>query len=158
MPFDIDQIAIYVLLTLILVVVIWIARLEMKIKRILLGKDAKSLEDSIVYAKKEIDKLKEFESDSIEYFKEVEARLRKSIQSVETVRFNPFKGTGDGGNQSFSTSFVNENGDGVVISSMYSRDRISIFAKPINKFKSQFEIIAGDHHARLCPRQREDLR
>ncbi len=155
MPFDIDQIAIYVLLTLILVVVIWIARLEMKIKRILLGKDAKSLEDSIVYAKKEIDKLKEFESDSIEYFKEVEARLRKSIQSVETVRFNPFKGTGDGGNQSFSTSFVNENGDGVVISSMYSRDRISIFAKPINKFKSQFE--TTEEEKQVIEKAKKDL-
>jgi hypothetical protein len=155
MPFDIDQIAIYVLLTLILVVVIWIARLEMKIKKILLGKDAKSLEDSIVYAKKEIDKLKEFESDSIEYFKEVEARLRKSIQSVETIRFNPFKGTGDGGNQSFSTSFVNENGDGVVISSMYSRDRISIFAKPINKFKSQFE--TTEEEKQVIERAKKDL-
>jgi hypothetical protein len=128
---------------------------EMKIKKILLGKDAKSLEDSIVYAKKEIDKLKEFESDSIEYFKEVEARLRKSIQSVETIRFNPFKGTGDGGNQSFSTSFVNENGDGVVISSMYSRDRISIFAKPINKFKSQFE--TTEEEKQVIERAKKDL-
>lgn len=139
MPFDMDQIVIYSLLLILVVMVIWVARLEIKLKRILLGKDAKSLEDSIVYAKKEIDKLKEFENDSIEYFKEVENRLRKSIQSVETVRFNPFKGTGDGGNQSFSTSFLNENGDGVVISSMYSRDRISVFAKPVSKFISQFE-------------------
>ncbi len=119
--------------------VIWIAKIEIKLRRILLGKDAKSLEDTIIYTKNEIDKLKEFELDSIEYFKEVEERLRKSIQSVETVRFNPFKGTGDGGNQSFSTSFLNENGDGVVISSMHSRDRISIFSKPVNKFKSLFE-------------------
>lgn len=139
MPFDIDQIVIYGLIVLLLVIVIWIARIEIKLRKVLLGKDAKSLEDTIVYTKNEIDKLKEFESDSIEYFKEVESRLRKSVQAVETLRFNPFKGTGDGGNQSFSTSFLNENGDGVVISSMYSRDRISIFAKPINKFASQFE-------------------
>lgn len=139
MPFDIDQIVIYCLLLLLIVMVIWIAKIEIKLRKVLLGKNAKSLEDTIVYTKNEIDKLKEFESDSIEYFKEVEDRLRKSIQSVETIRFNPFKGTGDGGNQSFSTSFINENGDGVVISSMHSRDRISIFAKPITKFNSSFE-------------------
>jgi hypothetical protein len=65
-----------------------------------------------------------------EYLTTVEKRLKKSIQGVETVRFNPFKGTGAGGNQSFSTAFVNEKGDGVVLTSMYARDRISMFAKP----------------------------
>jgi hypothetical protein len=61
----------------------------------------------------------------------------------------------DGGNQSFSTSFVNENGDGVVISSMYSRDRISIFAKPINKFKSQFE--TTEEEKQVIERAKKDL-
>ena len=66
--------------------------------------------------------------------------MKRSLQSVETVRFNPFKGSGEGGNQSFSTSFVSENGDGVVISSLYSRDRISVFSKPLSKFQSSFEL------------------
>jgi hypothetical protein len=87
-----------------------------------------------------LEKLNVFQKDSIEYFKNVEARLNRSIQAVETIRFNPFKGTGEGGNQSFSTAFVNKNGSGVVISSLYSRDRVSIFSKPLEKFESQFEL------------------
>ena len=75
-----------------------------------------------------------------EHLNDIEKRLKRSMQSVETIRFNPFKGTGDGGNQSFSTSFLNENGDGVVISSLYSRDRISLFSKPLSKFESNFEL------------------
>jgi len=59
---------------------------------------------------------------------------------VETIRFNPFKGNGSGGNQSFSTAFVNEEGDGVVISSLYSREHISVFAKPIKKMSSEYEM------------------
>ena len=71
----------------------------------------------------------------------MENRLQRSIQAVETIRFNPFKGTGEGGNQSFATSFLSENGDGVVISSMYSRDRVSVFSKPLAKFVSSFELM-----------------
>jgi hypothetical protein len=56
------------------------------------------------------------------------------------VRFNPFKGTGSGGNQSFSAAFVNERGDGLVLTSMYARDRISMFAKPLKAFASEFEL------------------
>jgi len=35
---------------------------------------------------------------------------------------------------------VNENGDGVVLSSLYSRERMSIFAKPVKNGKSEYEL------------------
>ena len=66
------------------------------------------------------------------------------MTGVETVRFNPFKGDGSGGNQSFSTAFVNEEGDGVVISSLYSRERVSVFAKPVKKMSSEYEMTAEE--------------
>ena len=134
------MIIIYSLIALVIVMIGWSIRLEMKIKRLLIGKDAKSLEDSIVGAKVNIDKLNDFQKEVISHFKNVEKRLNRSVQAVQTLRFNPFKGTGDGGNQSFSTAFVNENGDGVIVSSLYSRERISIFSKPLEKFQSTFEL------------------
>ncbi len=123
-----------------ILLIVWIVRLEYRIHRLLVGKNAKSLEDSIVSNAHNLEKLNTFQKDSIEYFKLVEARLNRSIQAVETIRFNPFKGTGEGGNQSFSTAFVNTHGAGVVISSLYSRDRVSIFSKPLQKFESTFEL------------------
>ena len=134
------DILVYVSIGLNIILLGWVLYLQLKISNFLKGKDAKSLEDLIVFSNKEIADIREFEKDSIEYFKDIERRLKKSIQSVETIRFNPFKGTGEGGNQSFSTSFVNENGNGVVISSLYSRDRISVFSKPIIKWDSPFEL------------------
>ncbi len=131
---------VYVLIGLALVLIGWIVRLEVKIKRLLIGKDAKSLEDSIVSAKANLDKLNIFQNQVISHFSNIEKRLNRSVQAVETIRFNPFKGTGDGGNQSFTTALVSEKGDGVIISSMYSRDRISIFSKPLEKFQSNFEL------------------
>jgi hypothetical protein len=83
---------------------------------------------------KDLKEFKQFTKDMEHYLTTVEIRLQKSIQSVETVRYNPFKGTGSGGNNSFSTAFLTEKGDGVVLTSMYARDRISMFAKPVKNF------------------------
>jgi hypothetical protein len=130
----------YGLVVLVVLLLIWIVRLELKIWRLLKGKDGKSLEDSIVASNKNLEKLNQFQREVVDHFINVEKRLKRSVQAVDTLRFNPFKGTGEGGNQSFSTAFVNENGDGVVISSLYSRDRVSVFSKPIQKFESNFEL------------------
>jgi len=58
-----------------------------------------------------------------------DARIRASIKRAEVIRFNAWDDIK--GEQSFTTSFVNENGDGVIVSSLYARDKTSIFAKPV---------------------------
>lgn len=131
---------IYVLLGLIVLLALWIIYLEVRIKQLLMGKNGKSLEDSILSLKTGLEDYAEFKKDSIEYLKNIEVRLKRSLQAVETVRFNPFKGTGSGGNQSFATAFINEKGDGVVVSSLYSREHVSVFSKPLKKFQSEFEM------------------
>ncbi len=130
----------YALIGVVVILLGWIIKLEMRLRKFLIGKDAKTLEDSIVSAKINLEKLNDFQKEVVSHFTNVERRLNRSVQAVETLRFNPFKGTGDGGNQSFSTALLSQNGDGVVLSSLYSRDRISVFSKPITKFQSTFEL------------------
>ena len=57
--------------------------------------------------------------------------LENNIQNIEVVRFNPFKDEGMGGDQSFAISFLDKKGNGVIMSSLYSREKVSVFAKPI---------------------------
>lgn len=123
-----------------LILLICVLIMEIKLRKFTNGKNGQSLEDSINGALEDIKKIHSFQKESVLYFEDVEKRLGRSIQAVETIRFNPFKGTGDGGNQSFSTAFLSENGDGIVLSSLYSRDRISVFGKPLKKFTSEFEM------------------
>jgi len=42
---------------------------------------------------------------------------------------------------------LNEDGDGVVFSSLYSRERMSIFAKPIKNGKSEYELTEEEKEA-----------
>ena len=73
--------------------------------------------------------------------KEVESlknNIQLTIQKVGITRFTPFKETG--GNQSFSIALLDKNNDGVVITSIYSKERSRIFAKPIESGQSTYEL------------------
>lgn len=135
-----DNVLIYIILGALVVFILLIIRLEMRIKNLLGGTNAKNIDAGLKILRDEIKAMQAFSEKASVHFQNIEKRLRKSVQSVETVRFNPFKGTGSGGNQSFSTAFLNEQGDGVVLSSLHSRERISIFSKPLKNFGSEFEM------------------
>jgi hypothetical protein len=133
-------IAILILSAIVIILCAVIINLYSKMKRFLVGIDSDHIGDSLTHMSRNLDELQTFRKHMEEYLSAVERRLRKSVQSVHTVRFNPFKGTGGGGNQSFSTAFLNEEGDGVIISSLYSREHISIYSKPLKKHGSEFEL------------------
>jgi len=132
---------------IIIILFIWVIWLQNKLGKLLIGK-AKNLDESFSILNKEIIELKKFRSSADEMFKNNDARLKKTISGVETIRFNPFKGDGSGGNQSFATAFLNEEKNGVIISSMYGRERMSIFAKPVkNLVSEQGELTAEEKEA-----------
>lgn len=131
----------------ILILAIILAHTIMRLRRLLVGRDNHDLEDSLVAIIKRTKDLETFRSESEKYLTNVERRLRNSTRAVETVRFNAFGGGANGGNQSFASAFLSEEGDGVVISSIYSRDRVSIFAKPVKAFDSRYEISDEEQQA-----------
>lgn len=132
---------------IIIILFIWVIWLQNKLGKLLVGK-SKNLDESVALLTKEISELKKFRLIAEETFKNNDARLKKTISGVETIRFNPFKGDGSGGNQSFATAFLNEEKSGVVISSMYGRERMSIFAKPIkNLISEQGELTTEEKQA-----------
>ena len=141
------EILLYILIGVILVLLLWNIRIEVKFRRFLKGKNAESLEDLVVHIREGHDDLHIFRKEVEAYLERVETRLAQSVQGVETIRFNPFKGTGSGGNQSFSTVFLNEGGDGVVISTLHARDRMSFFSKPIINFSSTHELTNEEKEA-----------
>jgi hypothetical protein len=54
-----------------------------------------------------------------------------NIQKIGLVRYNPFAETG--GNQSFCLSVLDGQDNGLVISSLHSRDTTRVYAKPVKK-------------------------
>ena len=128
----------YIISGIVVVILLWILMIEIRLKRIFSGTKARNLEEMIVMIGKKINQIEQKEVDIDKHLVVVDDRLSKSIRKIETVRFNQFIDAG--GNQSFAISFMNDEGNGVVMSSLYARDRMSIFAKPIIKGKSEFEL------------------
>ncbi|MFA6552412.1 MAG: DUF4446 family protein [Candidatus Paceibacterota bacterium] len=139
--------AFFVILSILFLLAVLVIHLEIRLSRLLKGKDAKTLEDTIISLEKETKKLKDEKNEIENYLKTVEVRLKKSIQSVETVRFNPFNGIGENCGQSFATAIMNERGDGVVLSSIHLRDQTRVFSKPIVTFGSGYELTAEEKEA-----------
>ena len=140
-------IAVIILVVITITLLILVISLVLKMRRFLIGIDAKNIADSLTNVGNNISDLQEFRTTLEGYLTEVERRLRKSVQAVHTVRFNPFKGTGAGGNQSFATAFLTEDGDGVIISSLYSREHVSVFSKPVKGNSSEHELSEEESEA-----------
>ena len=119
---------------IVIALIAWIIRLEVKFHRLTAGKSG-NLEESIMHLKDKQKDAEKFMGEMEKYLTDVEKRLQKSVQSVETVRFNAFDGVG--ANQSFATVLLNQHGDGVVLSSLYGRERTSVFSKPLKGHSSE---------------------
>lgn len=139
------NLSIYIIAVALVIVIAWLIRFELRLKKFWRGHKGADLEEIIanighelVRLHKEVGKLNSRQA-------EMNGRLRKSVQKVHTVRFNPFRD--QGGNQSFATCFLNEEGNGVVFSSLYSRDKVSVYAKPIQGMSSEYELSIEEKEA-----------
>lgn len=123
----------------------WIFLLELRLKKLFKGKKAKDLEEVMTALGKELQRLDASREETEKYLAAREKRLKRSVQNVGVVRFNPF---GDAGsNQSFAIALLDERGNGVVLSGLYSRDKVNVFAKPIEKHASQYALTKEEKEA-----------
>lgn len=113
--------------------------LRRRFKRLSLGRNG-SIEESMAVVMRDLKELQGFRVELEKYLKLAESRLRGSISGIGLVRFNPFEGTGQGGNQSSAIALVDEMGQGVVLSTLYSRDRVAVYAKPVEAHASSYEL------------------
>ncbi|HPI82486.1 MAG TPA: DUF4446 family protein [Candidatus Paceibacterota bacterium] len=128
----------YILSFFIAIILCWILIIEIRLKRIFSGFKAKNMENLIAELTKKTKELEEERKKTELQITSIDKKLAQSIRNIETVRFNPFPEVG--GNQSFAMSLLNDEGNGVVVSSLYARDRTSLFAKPIKAGQSEFEL------------------
>jgi hypothetical protein len=126
---------------LILIVIFFFMHLSLRrrLTRLALGRNG-SIEETIAILMRDMKEFKEFRSELERYLKLAEGRLRGTVQGVGVVRFNPFESSGQGGNQSFALSLLDEGGQGVVLSTLYARDRVGVYAKPLSAFASTYEL------------------
>jgi hypothetical protein len=65
----------------------------------------------------------------------LEATQRMAVQRVGLVRFNPFEDTG--GNQSFALAMLDAHSNGLLVSSLHSRNGTRVYAKAVAAGKAE---------------------
>ena len=131
----------FFLLTLIILVII----LFRKISRFTRGKNAKSLENIISENNRLSNEIQKKITQHEKSINDIKKDSLHNIQNIGVVRFNPFKEMG--GSQSFAIAITDTEKNGVVISSLYTRDRVNIFAKPLVKGSSEYTLTKEEESA-----------
>ena len=132
-------------LAILILLIIWnvflhlqLSQIKKRLKVFFNGKKATDLEGVLF---EEIKRLKKAETDIQELFNStrfLEKMANQSIQKVSIVRFNPFKETG--GDQSFAIALLDLHDNGLVISSLFTRDGNRIYSKPIKSGQSTYPL------------------
>lgn len=109
-----------------------------RLRRLVRGGDGKTLEGTIRKLQERIVHLEAYATKTTNELNLIHARVKKSIRGVAMKQFDPFGGTS--GQQSFSTAFIDESGDGIVMSSLHARDGVRVYGKAVKKFTSVREL------------------
>jgi len=75
----------------------------------------------------------------------LENNLKKCVQKVGLVRYNAYNDTGS--DLSFTLAIMDSEDNGVVINGLYSRESSSIFAKPLVKGETKYNLSAEEIQA-----------
>ena len=139
--------ALVVVLIIILIVnSVKMSKLKKNYKIFMEGKDAKSLEDTLIRRLDQIDDLMESDKENKEAILVVLDHLDATYQKVGLVKYDAFNEMG--GKLSFSLALLNRKNDGFIINAMHSREGCYTYIK---------EIISGNSVILLSEEEKEAL-
>ncbi|MCK5285942.1 MAG: DUF4446 family protein [Candidatus Pacebacteria bacterium] len=135
-----NEIIIYTLLGINTLLILWIINIELRIRKVKILKDAQVVIEKFKEIEGHFNDYWDFKKETQDNLISIEDKLKLTIQNIEIVRFNPFKNDGMGGDQSFAFTLLNKKGTGVIVSSLYSREKVSVFTKPVIEWKSTYKL------------------
>lgn len=135
-----------ILFIIILINVIQMRKLKKKYKMFMDGKNAKTLEESIMSRMDQIDYLISSNQKNESDIKAINKNLKSTFQKVGLVKYDAFQEMG--GKLSFSLALLNQVNDGFIINAMHSREGCYTYIK---------EIIDGNSIIALADEEKEAL-
>jgi hypothetical protein len=96
-------------------------------------------------AAKRIEALEEVLKSALEKINELEKKSIFYFQKFNLIRYNPFENRG--GDQSFSLAMLDQKNNGFVVTSIFMDGNTRIFAKPIEKGLSKYQLSKEEQQA-----------
>ena len=130
------------LLAALIGLVIWLAvrqrRLEAHYLALTTGVEAGSLQVVLEGHMEQVRSALEKTAELDALARQLEREGRTHVQRVGFLRFNPFRDAG--GDQSFALAMADQAGNGVVISSLHSREATRVYGKPLAGWQSPYPL------------------
>jgi len=122
--------------TIILLLTGWITYLHHRFNRLVKTAHKDNIEKSLIEI---YEYLKKNHEQNIGISSELQV-LRKKIHTAPRglglVIFKAFDGVKSGGTNSFALALLNEKGDGAILSTLHSRERVNVYSKEVAGFKT----------------------
>jgi len=120
-------------------------KLRRKYRRLTRGLENKNFEAIFVDYLNRMEEGIQHISDIQEKMSGLEKKVDSCIQKVGFVRYNPFQDVG--GDLSFSAAFLDHAHNGLVFTSIYSRNGCTFFSKPIQNGTSSYPLSQEENQA-----------
>ena len=132
---------------LLITVLCKLKKLRRRVESLTRGKDAESMEDSILNFFEKIECLEEAEKKMHKDIREIKENLKITYQKTGLVKYDAFREMS--GALSYSLALLDKENNGVLISSMYSREGCYTYAK---------DIVNGECKINLSDEEQEALK
>ena len=131
----------YILIGLVVVLIGWVVVLQIRLSRLqkqytllMTGVSGANLEQILNDYLSQVNSAMETVSELKTKTRQMDRTLLHSMQWMGLIRFNPFRDTG--GAQSFALAIIDGHGNGIVLSSLHTRDNTRVYAKELIKWES----------------------
>lgn len=136
-----------ILLIMIIINMVQTSKLKKKYKKFMSGKNAKSLEDTLIKRLDQVDRLMEANSANEKSINQIFKDMKFTFQKIGLVKYDAFNEMG--GKLSFSLALLNQANDGFVLNAVHSREGCYTYIK---------EIVDGNSIIVLAEEEQEALK
>ena len=135
-----------ILFILTIVNIVQMKKLKKNYRIFMSGKDAKTLEDTLIQRLDQVDSLLESNEENDSNIKVLSKNMQRTYQKMGLIKYDAFHEMG--GKLSFSLAMLNEEDDGFVINAVHSREGCYTYIK---------EIVGGNSIIVLADEEQEAL-
>jgi len=120
-------------------------QLQARYEKLFVTADAGSVQDLLAAYASQVAAVVQRGQDENARLAALEAKVAQCLQRTGVVRYNPFADTG--GDQSFALVLANADGDGVALSSLHARGLTRVYAKPLVRWASAYQLTDEENKA-----------
>ncbi len=125
----------------------WIAYLHFRFNRLVKTAHKDNIEKTLVEIYSYLEKNHKQNFDIVNHLKVLDKKIHTAPRGLGLILFKAFDGMKSGGTNSFSLALLNEKGDGAILSTLHSRDRVNVYSKEIQAFKASVLLTEEEQQA-----------